>query len=274
MSCKDILVVVDGSEAGDRAAASAAHLAAEHGAHLTGLYLGYNPMTSFAESQIPPDLLRRHQDNLAQAEKAARTAFEAQCRETGVRNEWRAVREALLSALLLSTRYVDLVAMSGTASSSADVVAHRYADSAVMAAGRPVLLFPDDYRWKDGFRCVMLAWDGSREATRALHDAMPFLARAGKVVVMEVTGRHESEMREPASDIARHLARHDVKVESAHAVKSDLAVGEQLLNSSVDHDADLLVAGAFGHSRLREYALGGVTRHLMTHLTIPMLFSH
>jgi len=275
MFCKDILVVVDASEPSSNAVKCAANLAAGHEAHLTGLYLGYNPMTGFAETQIPPDLLQQHQDNLARAEQDARRGFEEICRATGISSEWRSAWEAQTSALMLSARYVDLVTMSGAASNTADMIAHRYADSVVIAAGRPVLLFPETYKWGKGFQRVMVAWDGSREAARAVHDALPFMTRAQQVVVMEVTaGREETEIRDPASDIARHLSRHGVVVETTHAIKGDISVGDQLLDASVDKNADLLVAGAYGHSRLREYALGGVTRHLMMHLSIPMLFSH
>jgi len=274
MSCKDILVVVDASETSLNAVKCAANLAASHEAHLTGLYLGYNPMTGFAEAQIPSDLLQQHQDNLARAEQQARSTFEEACRATGISGEWRAAWEVQTSALMLNARYTDVVAMSAGAANTADMIAHRYADSVVIAAGRPVLLFPDSYKWNRGFQRIMVAWDGSREATRAVHDALPFLTQAQRVVVMEITGRDDAESRDPASDIAKHLARHGVQTETAHAPKGDISIGDQLLDESVDKSVDLLVAGAYGHSRLREYALGGVTRHLMDHLTIPMLFSH
>lgn len=274
MPCKDILVVVDASEASSNAVNCAANLATGHAAHLTGLYLGYDPMTGFAETQIPADLLQQHQDHLTRAEQDARAAFEETCREAGISAEWRSTWEVQTSVLMLSARYVDLVVMSGAASNAADLIAHRYADSVVIAAGRPVLLIPESYKWDRGFQRVMVAWDGSREAARAVHDAMPFLTQAQQVIVMEVTGRQEPDARDPASDIAKHLARHGVVTETTHAVKGSVSVGDLLLNAAVDHDADLLVAGAYGHSRLREYALGGVTRQLMMQLAIPMIFSH
>jgi nucleotide-binding universal stress UspA family protein len=274
MFCKDILVAVDASEASVAAVHCAAGLAVDHDAHLTALYLGYDPITAFAESQLPADLLQQHRDRLTRAEDDARSAFEEICRTAGIGSEWRSAWQAQTSVLTLSARYHDLVAMSGTASNDADLIAHRYADSVVIAAGRPVMLFPASYRWDRGLRHIMVAWDGSREATRAVHDAMPYLVRADKVVVMEIIGSNEGERRDPASDIARHLARHGVETEAAHSHETDIALGDQLLDACVDRNVDLLVAGAYGHSRLREYALGGVTRHLMTHLSIPMIFSH
>lgn len=274
MSYKDLLVLIDPSGAGANVLECAVNLAAAHEAHLTGLYLGYDPLIGFAEAQLPAELLQTHQENLVRSEQEARGRFEETCRRTGINAEWRAATEARLANLILSVRYVDLVVMSGEAANTADLVVHRYADNVVMSGGRPVLLIPESYRWEQGFQQAMVAWDGSREATRAVHDALPLLRDARKVTVMEVTDRDDSVARDPGSDIAAHLARHGLATESAHSVKTELSVGDQLLSACVDHGADLLVAGAYGHSRLRELALGGVTRHLMSHLTVPVLFSH
>lgn len=274
MSYKDLLVLIDRPGAESNIMECAANLAVVHDGHLTGLYLGHDPLIGFAETQMPAELLQLHQDNLARAEQEARRGFDDACRLAGINSEWRTATEASLTNLVLSARYVDLLVMNGDAANTSDLVAHRYADSVVMAAGRPVLLIPDNYRWEHGFQRALVAWDGSREATRAVHDALPLLRAAGKVTIMEIADGDEVMARDPGSDIARHLARHGLATESAHAVKSNLSVGEQLLSASVDHSADILVAGAYGHSRLREFALGGVTRYLMMHLTIPMLFSH
>lgn len=274
MSYKDLLVLIDPADRGNNVVECAANLAVQHDAHLTGLYVGYDPLIGFAETQIPAELLQTHQEQLTRAEEKARTDFGAACRRAGVDNEWRTASEAKMTSLMLSARYADLVVMGGNAASTVDLVAHRYADNVVMSAGRPVLLIPENYQWDGGFRQPMVAWDASREATRAVHDALPLLKSAQKVIIMEIADRDDIIARDPGSDIARHLARHNLKTESAHAVKSELSVGDQLLSASVDHGADVLVAGAYGHSRLRELALGGVTRHLMMHLTVPMLFSH
>lgn len=274
MSYKDVLVLIDPSDTGWTVAGCAAALAAEHQAHLTALYLQHDPLIGFAETQLTPEIIRIHQENLERTEQDARSHFEEACGAAGVVGEWRSAPEARMSALMLSTRYVDLVAMRSTASSAADLVMHRYADHVIIAAGRPVLLYPESYEHKKSFKRIMVAWDGSKEATRAVHDAMPLLTGADKVVVMEVADKYEVVTRDPASDIARHLARHGVETESKHSVKSDISVGDELLSTAADQGIDLLVAGAYGHSRLREFALGGVTRHLVMHLTIPMLFSH
>lgn len=274
MSYKDFLLVMDASRPSLEAARATVNLALDSGAHVTALYLRHDPLLGFSETQVPVELLQAHRESLTAQEEKARTGFEEICRMAGVGAEWRSVSANQLTKVMLSARYADMVAMSAAASGTADLIAHRYADSVVMMAGRPVLLFPESYEWREGFARVMVAWENSREASRAVHDAMPLLEKARKVTIMEITDEDELEGREPASDMARHLARHGVVTESAHATRSGAGIGEQLLAACVDCNADLLVAGAYGHSRLREYALGGVTRHLLTHLTTPMLLSH
>lgn len=274
MSYKDFLLVMDASQASLEAARCTANLAIASGAHVTALYLGHNPLVGFSETQVPPDLLRAQRESLAALEERTRTGFEEICRMTGVGGEWRACSANQLSTVILSARYTDMIAMSAAASGTADLIVHSYADSIVMAAGRPVLLFPETYSWSGGFARVMVAWENSREASRAVHDAMPLLEKASKVTIMEVVDEQELDDREPVSEMARHLARHAVVTETACVARSGAGIGQQLLSASVDQNADLMVSGAYGHSRLREYALGGVTRHLLTHLTIPLLVSH
>ena len=122
---------------------------------------------------------------------------------------------------------------------------------------------------------VLVAWDASREATRALTDALPLLKRARRVTVMAVNPekahRHGAE---PGADIALFLARHGVKVEATAQSSGGLDVGNFLLSRIADLDVDLLVMGAYGHARLRELMLGGVTQTILSSMTVPVLFSH
>lgn len=119
----------------------------------------------------------------------------------------------------------------------------------------------------------MLAWNGSREARRALWDAMPLLQSADKVIVFGVDsgdGRHV-----PGADVSTHLARHGIKVEAEHTVaSSNISDADLLLSAISDHGVDLLVMGAYGHHRLRELLLGGATRAVLSQMTVPVLMSH
>ena len=152
-----------------------------------------------------------------------------------------------------------------------------YEDSIIAAAlfdsRRPVLIVP--YIQTEGLRLnrVMLCWNGGRNAARAIADAQPFLARAKAVELVTVSADITSdELRE--ADIARHLARHHLKVEVQNIIATDLDVPNAILSHAADTSADFIVMGGYGHSRLREFILGGATRGILASMTVPTLMSH
>ena len=146
------------------------------------------------------------------------------------------------------------------------------AEGALFESGRPLVMVP--YIHKDGLKLdrVMLCWDGSRPAARAVADAMPLLARAGQVDVVIVERAKSDEMA--GADVAEHLARHDLNVTVQRITRGDLAVKDALLNYAADSAADMTVMGGYGHSRMREFILGGVTRGMLASMTLPTLLSH
>jgi nucleotide-binding universal stress UspA family protein len=146
-------------------------------------------------------------------------------------------------------------------------------EAALFETGRPTLVVP--YIQKDGVKLdrVMVCWDGSRSAARAASDAMPFLERAGTVEVVIVTEHGRSD-EIAGADIAQHLARHGLAVEVKLIVAPDAKTADILLSHAADTSADLLVLGGYGHSRLREFVLGGVTRSILEAMTVPTLMSH
>jgi nucleotide-binding universal stress UspA family protein len=123
---------------------------------------------------------------------------------------------------------------------------------------------------------VLVAWNASRESTRAINDALPLLKNAAMVTVLAVNPKHgiEGHGDVPAADIALHLARHGVKAEAAHTIAKDISEGDALLSYAADLGVDLIVSGGYGHSRAREMVFGGVTRTLLQEMTVPMLLSH
>jgi nucleotide-binding universal stress UspA family protein len=146
----------------------------------------------------------------------------------------------------------------------------------VMTSGRPVLAIPFAGDFPTLGERVLVAWNASREAARAVNDALPLMAAAKQVTVLAINpqrgiGRQGDV---PAADIALHLARHGVKAEAAHTVANDISDGEALLSYAADVGADLIVSGAYGHSRARELVFGGVTRTLIAEMTAPVLLSH
>jgi nucleotide-binding universal stress UspA family protein len=120
---------------------------------------------------------------------------------------------------------------------------------------------------------VVVCWDGSRNAARAIADAMPLLHRAKAVDVLIVASEAGKSTDVPGADIGQHLARHGLKVD-VKRITADIAVADAILSHAADSGADLLVMGGYGHSRLREFILGGATRHILQTMTVPVLMSH
>jgi len=141
-------------------------------------------------------------------------------------------------------------------------------------SGRPVIFVP--YIQKSGLKLdrVMLCWDGSRAATRAINDAMPFLEKAKQVELVIVSSKAGKANELTGADMGQHLARHGLKVEVKRITSPDIDVTSTILSYAADSSADMIVMGGYGHSRLREFILGGVTRGLLETMTVPTLMSH
>jgi nucleotide-binding universal stress UspA family protein len=142
-------------------------------------------------------------------------------------------------------------------------------------SGRPVLIVPHTPRKKFALKRVLVAWNGRREATRAVFDALPILKKADAVEVMWLNPQYGVQMGDlPAADLCAALARHGVKCEESAAISPKSSVGETLLFEATKYDWDVLVMGCYGHSRLREFILGGASRYVLKNMTIPVLMSH
>jgi nucleotide-binding universal stress UspA family protein len=120
---------------------------------------------------------------------------------------------------------------------------------------------------------VLACWDGGPRAARAIGDAMPFLERA-KAVELMMVAEESKEDETNGAKMAEHLARHGVKATVKHMAKGDIAIEDVILSYAADSGADFMVMGGYGHSRLREFILGGVTRGILSSMTVPVLMSH
>jgi nucleotide-binding universal stress UspA family protein len=177
--------------------------------------------------------------------------------------------------LITLARGVDLVVMGQVNHDVRPAPALRPEDI-VIACGRPVLIVPYIGSFDQVGRRVLLAWDGSQEAVRAINDALPMIAGAELVTVMTVSARAKDLDRHQSSleRIVRHLARHDIAVRPDRTVRGDNTVSGVLLSRAFDLSVDLIVAGAYHHSPLREALTGGVSREMLQHMTVPVLMSH
>lgn len=282
MALKDILVHLDTTPRCAARLNLAAALAARHGAHLVGLLVADIPSANYFYGAAmplvpasPEEIIRRLRDEANAAATPVQQAFNECLRRNGIEGEWRMVEGSPPVTTALHGRYADLVVV-GQPNPYEPSDGDPITVSTVMTAGRPVLAVPFAGDFPVIGEHVLIAWNASREAARAVNDALPLIGHAKKVTVLAINpqsgiGGHGDV---PAADISLHLARHGLKAEAAHTVAKDISDGEALLSYAADIGADLIVAGAYGHSRARELVFGGVTRTLVAEMTVPVLFSH
>ena len=197
-------------------------------------------------------------------------------RRAGASAESRIVESglAVLNALFAQfARHFDL-SVVGQTEHGKGVPEEIFPETVLFGSGRPVLVVP--YIQKAGLNLnrVLVCWDESRAAARAVGDAMPFLARSKSIDVVTMVRNEEPRDELPGIDIAHHLARHKLKVDFKRIVAKDLDVANTILSHAADTGADLIVMGGYGHSKVREFILGGVTRGIFESLTVPALISH
>ena len=285
MALKDILVHVDNGSRSDARVAIALGLARQHGAHLIGLCVAdipnaeyfYGATLPFAGGD-PEQVVQRMRVDAAAASAGIEAAFRDRMRREDVEGEWRFVEGHVPATVALHARYADLtvVGQPNPYDARDDTSRDATVVTPLMSSGRPILVVPFAGEFDRIGQHVLVAWNASREAARAVNDALPLLEKAAKVTVLAVNARQgvAGHGEVPAADIALHLARHGVKAEAAHTVAKDIADGEVLLSYAADLGADLIVAGGYGHSRAREMVFGGVTRTLIEEMTVPVFLSH
>jgi nucleotide-binding universal stress UspA family protein len=278
LSYKSILVQVDHAKACPARIDAAIDLALRYEAHLTGLYLIAEPTgASFTTGYLPPEIMETIK---ARAEERAEAGL-ARFRATAERNKLafdiriaRGYDVELADIFSMHARYADLAVVGQD--DPDEPASGNLPEQVVLSCGRAVLLIPYIGAGETLGRRVVVAWDASREAARAVRAALPLLKGAAAVSVVSVNPR-PAELGHgevPGADIGLYLARHGVKVEVQRIDTRDLDVGNALLSHVASEAADLLVMGGYGHSRLREVVLGGATRTILHDMTVPVLMSH
>ena len=276
MSYKTILVQID---AGKRCSARvdvAIRLARRYDAHLVGLHVltPFEP-PGYVMAEMGPAIMEAQK--LVAATTIAQTEgeFAKQTSAAGLRNvEWRTAVDDLVAAVTLHARYADLVVIGQADAADDSHVPSDFPEQVVLAAGRPVLIVPSVGNFPTLGKRILVAWNPSREASRAVTDAIPLLQQAENVHIMAVNPRAAEHGVVPGADIGLYLARHGVRVEVKTDHGAEIDVGNELLSRAADLDADLIVMGGYGHSRLKEWVLGGATRTILESMTVPVLMSH
>jgi len=272
---RDILVNLATTAKHDRARDYALSLAEMFDAHLTGLAFAYEPMIPMMGpiEGLPASYI---DEERAANEKAAQLAKLKFLQSSNViRCEAYSPNVTVSSAAHLFAkigRNYDLcvVEQADTNSSNYDLIA----EAALFDSGRPVFVIPYIHDKPAKFDTALVCWDGSKPAARAVADAIPLLRKAKRIQVITIAETTKVTEEFPSAEIAQHLSRHGLAIQMKLIDVEDIDVANTILSHATDIDADFIVMGAYGHSRLREFVLGGVTAQMLSTMTSPVLLSH
>jgi nucleotide-binding universal stress UspA family protein len=274
---KDVVVKLAVGAERDRASQFAISIAQAFEAHIAGVAFAYEPVIvpTIMDGLSAAWVDTQRSDNRAAAQ-AAIDRFEAAAARDGVSAEHRLIEASLGVAAGLFGRLArrfDL-AVIGQTPPEAMTPDDLFIESALFESGRPTVVVP--YIQEQGLKLgrVLACWDGSDHAARAIADAMPFLRRGTTIEIVIVANARASADEVPGADIAAHLARHGLAVEVKRLVAEDTDVANAILSHAADSGADFIVMGGYGHSRLREFVLGGATRGMLAQMTVPVLMAH
>jgi nucleotide-binding universal stress UspA family protein len=244
-------------------------------AHLTGIAFIYDPMVP-GTAYIPVEVIAVQQRDNEAAAKAAIAHFAAATARAGVTAASAALGASIAGAgdqFGRLARRFDL-AIVGQVEPGTSTAEELISESALFESGRPVIIVPYIQRAPLALDRVMACWDGSRAAARAIADAMPLMRKAGQVELVIVANERGKQDEIPGADMGEHLARHGLNVEVKRIMRGDIDVADALLSHVTDNSIDFIVMGGYGHSRLREFVLGGVTRSILQSMTAPTLLAH
>jgi len=273
---KDIIVNLR-LGARDSAGDFALSVAATFEAHLLGVAFIYDPLIPGSiMGGLPPEFVESQRAESEKLAQAAVARFEQAAKRAGISAETRTLNASVAGAAdrigQLARRF-DL-AIAGQPEREKSMADELIAEGMLFESGRPVIVVP--YVQKQGLKLdrIMACWDGSRAAARAIADAMPFLEKAKQVeIVMVASGRGKTD-EIAGADLGQHFARHNLKVDVKRLTSPDIDVASTVLSYAADSGTDMIVMGGYGHSRLREFILGGVTRGILEAMTAPTLMSH
>jgi nucleotide-binding universal stress UspA family protein len=277
MAIKDLAVAYNASSNADTAVKFAVQMCRKYTATLTGLYV--NAPVRF-EGQVQRWISEDVMASLKEAEREASKGIETRFRELVKTTdhdgavEWLAQEGQPNTVLARSARYFDLL-LIGQFSEPSDKNRPVRAEDLVLMSGTPLIIVPNQYKVRPFEEYAVVAWDGSRPAARALSDAMQILETKKRLDVVSVTESGAAKKKgEAAPDIVGHLKRHGIDARHIALSASREGVGPTILDYCAQNGPDVLVMGAYSRARLREDLFGGVTRHVLHNMNVPVLMSH
>lgn len=273
---KDILVNLSTENKRDAAAEYAVSVAITLDAHLSGVAFAFEPtVPGTVFDGVSATIVAASSVEFKKAAKASADRFDEMARGASLSADSRVVSAGVEAAADIFGRMARRCDLSIVRQTNPDgYTEDPIIEAALFGSGRPVLIVP--YIQKQGLALnrVLLCWDGSRHAARAFADALPLLERSNHIDVITIATKADNKGEISGADIAHHLARHKLKVELKKLVAPDVDVASTILSHAADTSADLIVMGGYGHSRLREFVLGGATRGILASMTVPTLMSH
>lgn len=273
---KDIVVNL-GLGAQDPAGTYAISVAEKFEAHLVGIAVSYEPVIpGTVMGGVPPDVIEGQRVESNKRANATIARFEQAAKRAGISMESRLITTSVAGAAdqigRIARRFdLAIVGQPGRKPSLPDQVVD---EGVLFESGRPVIFVPYIQTGGVNLDRIMVCWDGSRTASRAVADAMPFLKKAKQVEIVIISNKPAKGNEVPGADLGQHLARHGLKVDIKRITSPDTDVPSTILSHAADSSADMIVMGGYGHSRLREFVLGGATRGLLEAMTVPVLMSH
>ena len=280
MNPKTFVVSLNDTGNLDHLLATCSSLAAHHGAHVTGVYIipsveVYAVYGGIAMADVVDDQRQRY---LSMA-KEVREKFERTMTLNSLSFDWReldAISSSIGQEFAQQCRLADLVVTGQVVADTSCGVEPGFAEYVVLAAGRPVLLVPRGKSFEFIGNKVLMGWNASKEAARACFDALPLLSKDSQVDIVWIDPQKQRGLAGnlPGAELATTFARHNIRVTAEPMPTADSDVGKALLTRAGDTGADLLVMGAYGHSRVREFVFGGATEHVLKNMTLPVLMSH
>jgi nucleotide-binding universal stress UspA family protein len=280
MTYKTILISLNEIDRLDVLLELTAGLAGEHDSHVLGLYVIpapaiYPATASYGMPEIFDSFSRYFEEQLG----PAREKFESAMKRNGIAGQWLQIRArvpAISDSISEIGRIADLVVLSETDRNADKGVELDLVENVVLSVGRPVLVIPRKGGRELKANQIVCGYNGSKEAARAVHDALPFLKRAEDVRLVWVDPSLERETAGPlpGADMAQSLDRHGVRATAEPMPTNGINPADALLTRARDLGAGLIVMGAYGHSRLREFVLGGATREALSTLSVPLVLSN
>ena len=279
MAIKTLLVHVDTDRRSSVRIELAAQLAKSWRAHLIGLHVSARSyIPSYVRGELDPEMLEALRKGSSASKERIAAAFGAVATRHGLADPEMQITESdAPSAFALAARFADLVIVGQhDPEEPGGTVEPNFPEILALNAGRPVMVIPFAGNFLTVGRRIMIAWNASREATRAVSDALPLLQQAEAVTILMVNPHGEASRNgtESGAKLVRYLKRHDVNATLTSHTGVQIDVADFILSQAADRNTDLIVMGAYGHARIREVVFGGVTQSVMRHMIVPTLMSH